>query len=297
MKQITFTSSLIIISTILFYKLSFSQSYDLTGTWKGGLGQDDKSWPFDMTLNLKQVQNTISGTAKYVTNDGSGVYVIQNITGEVNGNFIILNDITVSEENSVSSYWYWCKKNYLGKIIITSDSIILLGEWKNEGSRMFRKKQLVENTGGYCYPGNFRVAKKQSLKLESPITIDKPKNLKSDSVFLDRKVNVKKTYEIISDSVQLSFYDNGQIDNDTISVYFNRALLLNHQRLSGRAIKITISILPNIDNELLMYANNLGTIPPNTALLTFNDSGARHEITIDSNTKESGTIVLRKKQN
>jgi hypothetical protein len=39
-----------------------------------------------------------------------------------------------------------------------------------------------------------------------------------------------------------------------------------------------------------MYAENLGEIPPNTALMVVNDGEKRYEVRISSDLKNSGTI-------
>jgi hypothetical protein len=51
-------------------------------------------------------------------------------------------------------------------------------------------------------------------------------------------------------------------------------------------------------NELVMYADNLGTIPPNTALMIVTDGNKRYEVRVTSDLKKSGTIrfVRNKKE-
>jgi hypothetical protein len=39
-----------------------------------------------------------------------------------------------------------------------------------------------------------------------------------------------------------------------------------------------------------MYADNLGSIPPNTALMVITDGEKRYEVRISSDLKKSGTI-------
>ncbi len=39
-----------------------------------------------------------------------------------------------------------------------------------------------------------------------------------------------------------------------------------------------------------MYAENLGTIPPNTALMVVNDGDNRYEVRISSDLQKSGVI-------
>ena len=43
-------------------------------------------------------------------------------------------------------------------------------------------------------------------------------------------------------------------------------------------------------NELVMYAENLGSIPPNTALMIVTDGTKRYEVRITSDLEKSGVI-------
>jgi len=92
-------------------------------------------------------------------------------------------------------------------------------------------------------------------------------------------------------SVKVSLYDNGEIDGDSVSLFYNGKLLLSHQRLSDKPITLTINVdKDKTVNELVMYAENLGSIPPNTALMVVYDGPNRYEIRITSDLQKSGAI-------
>ncbi len=112
-----------------------------------------------------------------------------------------------------------------------------------------------------------------------------------------RDKKVLKTIEVpILEEFKVDFYDNGEIDGDTITVFFNNKMILSKQRLTDKPISIKIKLDPAIeDNELIMYADNLGTIPPNTALMIATIAGRRYEVHITSTEKTSGTIRFRRK--
>ncbi len=280
---------------------SNAQELTLTGTYTGALYQkfQSKALMFTMVLNIVNIKGqSFTGTVKNVSNDGNNYYVVYNIQGSVEDNVIEWNDVSVAEERSGSEI-NWCKQLIAGKIKITDDSIVLSGDWKNDGTMLFYKKTLLLDGGG-CYPGSFRVAKKNDTKSLSSKNKDSivPKiqsKKTSDSTFLTRKVDIKEKFEVVSDSIKLFFYDNGIIDNDTISVYYNNVLLLNHQRLSYTPIIATIPIVKNGRNELQMFANNEGEIPPNTALLVFYDNRIRREITLKSDLKTTAALIFTKK--
>ena len=109
--------------------------------------------------------------------------------------------------------------------------------------------------------------------------------------FEKRNNTLIKTIEVENISVKVNLYDNGEIDGDSISLFYNGKLLLSHQRLSDKPITLNIYVdKDKMMNELVMYAENLGSIPPNTALMVVYDGPNRYEIRITSDLQKSGVI-------
>ena len=110
--------------------------------------------------------------------------------------------------------------------------------------------------------------------------------------FEKRDNNLLKTIEIENETFRVDLYDNGVVDGDSISLFFNGKLILAHQRLSEKAITLTLKTddTRRDMNELVMYAENLGEIPPNTALMVVTDGENRYEVRISSDLKQSGVI-------
>lgn len=91
--------------------------------------------------------------------------------------------------------------------------------------------------------------------------------------------------------IRLDFYDNGQIDNDSISVRINNSTVLTHQKLSLKPITAFIRIdLGHTFQEVEMIAENLGSIPPNTALLIITAGKKRYELFLSSSTQKSAKV-------
>lgn len=115
--------------------------------------------------------------------------------------------------------------------------------------------------------------------------------------FKERENVVSGEIEVESDSVKVDFYDNGEIDGDSVSVFFNKQLLAFSQKLSTRSIHFDLALDPSKEvNELSMYADNLGSIPPNTALMIVTDGRKQHEIRLASSLDKNATIRIRKKK-
>ena len=110
------------------------------------------------------------------------------------------------------------------------------------------------------------------------------------------KEEILQTILIETDSVVLELYDDGLLDGDSVSVFSNNALLLKNVLLSDKAIKQTILLPVSTDGLLIsMFAENQGSIPPNTGLLIIREGKKKYEIRFSSDTKKTAAILLRRK--
>ena len=114
-----------------------------------------------------------------------------------------------------------------------------------------------------------------------------------------RKIETIRTVDFKSDSLVLTLYDNGEVDGDTVSVLLNGKNIMPRQGLSTIAINKTIYITPDLGDtlQLIMYAENLGSIPPNTGLLIIHDGEDMYEIRFAGDLQKNAAIILRRKKN
>jgi hypothetical protein len=122
-----------------------------------------------------------------------------------------------------------------------------------------------------------------------------PEASKWTEALLSRKQIIASTIAIQSDSIRISFYDNGDVDGDTISVFLNQKPIVVQQPISAKAFQVYIALDPTIQtHELTMFANNLGSIPPNTALMIIHDGMIRHEVYLSSSLQQNATVILKR---
>lgn len=118
-----------------------------------------------------------------------------------------------------------------------------------------------------------------------------------ENQFKQRESVIANEIEVDSDSVRVDFYDNGEIDGDSISVFFNNQLMAFSQKLSTRSIHFDLVLDSTKEyNELSMFADNLGTIPPNTALMIVTDGDKQHEIRLSSSLEKTAAVRIRRKK-
>jgi len=113
--------------------------------------------------------------------------------------------------------------------------------------------------------------------------------------FTSRTKILQNVIPIKGDSIELRFYDNAEIDGDSIAVFLNGRLLKEHILLAEEAyvMKIAVTDLQS-DNELVMVAENLGSIPPNTSLMVAIVEDKRYEAHLQSTEGSSALVRLVK---
>jgi len=147
------------------------------------------------------------------------------------------------------------------------------------------------------------IVKKDAPKVDVPITtrkidevvvkpIEEPKR-NIPKVLIERENKIAKVIQAEGDEIVIELFDNGQIDNDTITVYHNKMAVAVKKRLCHQPITFRIKVDPTKQrNEFVMVAENLGSIPPNTALMVITIGKQRHEVTITSTEQKNAMVII-----
>ena len=156
------------------------------------------------------------------------------------------------------------------------------------------------------------IAAKEPLKTPAPVSAtliappvknELPANMPPSLVkaaaanVAERKMNSQQSVFFESDSLVLTLYDNGDVDGDTVSVLMNGQIIFAKQGLSTKANSKTIYIEKGMPDTLsmIMYAENLGSIPPNTGLMIIMDGEKRYEVRFSADLKNNAAILLRRR--
>ncbi|MEO7983537.1 MAG: hypothetical protein ABI688_05605, partial [Bacteroidota bacterium] len=117
------------------------------------------------------------------------------------------------------------------------------------------------------------------------------------AIIAGRKSEFSQIVSYKSDSLELSLYDNGEIDGDTVSIYLNGEVVMAKQGLKASAIKKTIYIKQGEEDfTLVLFAENLGKYPPNTGLLVVHDGNDVYNLRFSSDFEKNAGIVFRRKK-
>lgn len=126
---------------------------------------------------------------------------------------------------------------------------------------------------------------------------EKPKADPIPEAIEKRPVKDTKVLEVKSNKVKVDLFDDGEIDNDIVSVYFNNALLVDKRPITAQAHSFTLNLAAGKTNELVLVAENLGTIPPNTALMIITDGTSRYEVRLSADMKNNASVRFELKNN
>lgn len=128
---------------------------------------------------------------------------------------------------------------------------------------------------------------------ESPAAPVKP--LTIEEKFVTRISKHVMDIPVQGDSIELRFYDNAEIDGDSITLFLNKKLVFQHIFLKAKpyVVKLAVNDLAET-NELVMVAENLGRIPPNTSYMVAIVDDKRYEANLQSTEEISAMIRLVK---
>lgn len=114
------------------------------------------------------------------------------------------------------------------------------------------------------------------------------------AVLKNRQNELMKSLVVTNPEVVVRLYDNGEIDDDTISVYLDNKLVLTSKRLTAAPLTIRFTFDEDgSDHELVMVAENLGRIPPNTSLMIVESGEQRFDVRITSTTQKNAVVRFR----
>ena len=141
------------------------------------------------------------------------------------------------------------------------------------------------------------VAVQPQPKPAPPVTIVAPSIAQGAVEIEKRFTKSDQSFYFETDSLLLTLYDNGQVDGDTVTVLMNGNIIFSKVGLTTKANSKTIYIASNMDSvKLVMYAESLGEIPPNTGLMVVTDGEKRYDVRFSADLKTNSAIVFRRKR-
>jgi hypothetical protein len=291
-----------------------SQSQTVFGYWYGYANVKTRTAASNylVELILQPEKGYVKGVLNYYFKN---TYRSLQVKGNYNGSTRQLNlyDIPVTYFGSSSQMEVDCMMNMLATLRVAQAGSVLQGSFKGQPDYQYTCPDinftLTLNSDASVKDSVLKAVReyKETYQVWTPgekdtvrqVTIIQRKvsNLVVEGQYKQRENIINNEIEVSSDSLTVDFYDNGEVDGDSISVFFNNQLLAFYQRLSTKSIHFDIVLDSTKDvNEISMFADNLGSIPPNTALMIVSDGKKRHEVRMTSNLEKNAVLRIRRKK-
>ena len=292
----------------------YANSQSVFGYWYGYANVKTKSSANNYLVEM--VLQPENGYVKGILN-----YYFKNTyrSVQVKGNFnaatrqLSLYNIPIVYHGSFSAFEVDCNMNMLATLRVSKEGSYLAGA--------FNSLPEYRNTCGAINVSlkmNADISKKDSVlkaisEYKENVQVWKPSyddtvvaaniiqrkvtNYVTEKQYTERENVVVNEIEVESDSLQVNIYDNGEIDGDMISLFYNQQLIISNQKLTHKSIRLNLQVdSTKAVNEISMFAENLGLISPNTALLVINDGKNRFEIRLSSNLEKNAAIRIKRKK-
>ncbi len=142
------------------------------------------------------------------------------------------------------------------------------------------------------------VIKNDTVAKSAPIIQEQKPEIKKiipiPKVIKERSNPLIKTITTGAQDIKVELYDNGDIDGDTITVYDNNQVIAWKKGLSDKPITLNLKAdATTPTHEFVMVADNLGAIPPNTALMVITTGGKRYQVFISSDKQKNAKVVVQ----
>ncbi len=250
--------------------------FTYAGRWAGQLSQTDRNYGFFFEINL---QPDGTGTSSIIS-EAAGGEATHRLRWALEGDELALTETEVSERTDPN--WRWCIKALRLRANRDGDRYHLEGNWSGyiEGTDPAR---------GACAPGQV-VLEKPVLSTTTQAEIQ-PVVAQYGQVE-GRPVRVDRVVKVQSNNLRIAVWDNGVVDGDIVTLFLNGNRILHDHRVNKAKRSFPVQVAPG-DNLLILHAEDLGDISPNTVAVSLNDGVSEQIIIMSSNLRESGAILIQ----
>ena len=202
-------------------------------------------------------------------------------------------------------HYYYPETQYFRNFIVrgqfhSKDSTLSIREDSLEGSPFvlyYKRTNHKEVLEGSTSTLSIRLEKKSPPFIPlPPITTHKKKDsaqLRQLAPMLARQTPLIMAIPVPvrQDSVKIGLFDNGEIDGDSVSLFLNDELILQHLLLRAEPKIIWLPMDKSLPvNKLVLFAENLGKFPPNTAVMEVTVKGKTYSIFLSTDYKRNAMV-------
>ncbi len=268
------------VSLLIVFFLLFScvHAQDINGIWKGKLVMEPGGcFPvYNIELQLQIAGSKISGVSYHYSDTNN--YVKEDFEGTFDP---VTKAITINELKVMT-------------FKVPADCIPCIKKYSltyhKGGGNVVQEEQLRGSWTGMTMDNKSSCPQGTIVLIRFDKSTFKPE-MKLPPQLTNRKNELVKEIKVDTGTIRLDFYDNGQIDGDTISVFVNNMPVVSRQRLTAKPITVNVKIdMKRTEQEVIMVGENLGSIPPNTALMMVTVGAKRYQLYLTSDEKKNAMV-------
>jgi hypothetical protein len=179
------------------------------------------------------------------------------------------------------------------KITKAENDSVLVGQFTG---KLFPKQDLC-GTGGIAvkqvHPKSKKV-KKTISEIPGSIVIPEPKKEEKVDLVAFDLVTSNTILAWNSDSVIIELWDQGNQDNDSVSVFYDGKLIESNIKLGKTKIRYRLPVSKGGEHIVSVLAENEGFYPPNTAAMILYDGKKKYSLMCQSKLNEMKTIRVKR---
>ena len=258
----------------------------------------EKAVPF-----VKMLPKNVAGqNNKLITKNNKKIEQPENKTAPIN-KLVLQNTTPASTKNNIVSN--------IKETVVPSNSTSLQKKNRDNTSKSSKEAppisldnstnvNLIEQSISKTKEENTVLTNSNSISTINSNSIDNAKSTNRSQilpyVLIGRENKLVSKITVTSPHISFDLYDNGTIDNDSIMIYDNKIQILANQRLSYKAIHFELDFNKEVtEHEIIIVAQNLGSVPPNTALMILKEGNSRKEYFITSTLQTNAMLIINYK--
>ncbi|MEL7020179.1 MAG: hypothetical protein AAGK47_01095 [Bacteroidota bacterium] len=271
----------------------------ILGKWTGHLGQSDRDYGFYYEIDL---QAEHAASRSFIVSEDNGGSATHQLRWQYDdqAETISLQEPLIATKTDPN--WAWCLKNAQLQLHKKANKYVLTGKWGG-----YLEGHTPSGTKGKCAPGsiylekpilrNREVATVVQSHTTTSVPIANTPDGSADNTAIavraqGRSIKVARTIQVQNSKIRIKVWDNGTVDGDVVTIFLNEERVAHQLRVTKtkRTFPITLATESNF---LIMHANDLGAIAPNTVALSIDDGIKEQRLIISSDLAESGAVLIK----
>jgi hypothetical protein len=296
---------------LLLFCCGAASAQDLSGLYTGSLYNDTTKITQQYELAITQSGNKVSGHAYTTfTLDDHFYFGFRKVKGSVHDGKLFIEESDMLDNNFPSPPPKGIRR--LSVFPIESSVYILEGKWATNptkkwapatGTISLRKRGDSTSSALVARLREAKVIPPVATEpVAAPVVAKTPAKRAAPAPprvlsFAERKIATVQTVSVQSDSISIALYDNGLVDGDSVSVVLDGVPMVQHVLLRESAFRKTLQLPAGTDqHELVLMAENLGTVAPNTGLLVVTDGSQRYNVYFTADLNTNARILIKRQR-